>query len=136
MESTKLMRILKAFMGAIVFNVVVELWIVITLAYGYEQLAYVVGSCICILIVVIFLQSQSVKKCIISSIFFAVFCIALWLLIDLIKSEFDIYRRIIGSELWAGAGFGVITIYLNSVFNAFVGILLSVLISRWNQKHC
>lgn len=87
MESTKLMRILKAFMGAIVFYVVVELWIVITLVYDYVQLAYVVGSCICILIVVIFLQMQSVKKCIISSIFFAAFCIALWLLIDLIKSE-------------------------------------------------
>lgn len=134
MESSTLKKISKASIGAVIFNIIVEIWIFIDISYNIKWTLFVF-ACIGISVVVFFIKAQRIKNCIFNSVVFTVICIIVRILMELIKSKFNIYRMIFDFELGAGAGFAMITIYICSIIIVVGAIILSMFLSRWNQKH-
>lgn len=134
MEQSMWKVILKELIGALVFNILIELWVVIDIAYSIKW-SICVFALACIGITVFSVKAQYMKKCALNSVIFGVMCIIIWILIDLMKSNFNFYNRIFSFELGAGDGFLMISIYMYSAVVFISGTIISVLISWWHQKH-
>lgn len=136
MERTSLKRILKGLIGAIAFNMMVELWIFIEITYNIQWIFYIFITA-CMIITVIFTKEQNIKKCLSTLVVFGITCVAIWILVELVKSKFEIYSRIFKFELWAGDGFTMVAIYIYSIIAVIIGSIIAIITSWWCQKrHC
>ena len=134
MKNVALKGTLKELIGAVVFNLLIEAWIIIDIAYNIKWSIYVFALA-CIGITVFFVKAQHVKKCILNASMFGIMCAVICLLIDQIKFKFGFYDRIFNFELNAGDGLVMITVYVYSVIFFIGGSIISVLLSRRSQKY-
>lgn len=134
MEQSTRNKFLKELIGAFIFNILIELWIFIDIAYSIKW-SICVFTLASVGVTIFSVKAQRMKKCIFNSIIFAIMCIIMWLLIDLMKSNFNFYNKIFSFELGAGDGFLMITIYMYSAIVLISGTIISILISWWHQKH-
>lgn len=133
MEIILLKRILKGGIGAIIFDILVELWIFIEISYN-NKWSFHAFAIACTVLSVLSTKAKCIKNCILNLSVFWMMCVAVWILIELIKSEFKIYSRIFSFELGAGDGFAMIAIYMYSVIIVVSGSIISMLMSWWCQK--
>ena len=133
MEIISLKRILKGGIGAIIFNILVELWIFIEISYNTKW-SFHAFAIVCTAFSVLSTKAKCIKNCILNLSVFWTMCVAVWILIELIKSEFKIYSRIFSFELGAGDGFAIISIYMYSIIVVVSGSIISIFISWWCQK--
>ena len=65
MEHTSLKRTLKGLMGAVIVNMIVELWIFIEIVYNIQWIFYVFIT-VCMIITVTFTKEKNIIKCLLN----------------------------------------------------------------------